>query len=386
MNPRISLPLLALLGVVATLGVAVTVTHARRAAVAPAAPGAGAPSDVSSADGDLRLPPGARGVATEAVHAERLADRLEVPGTIEADPTRVVRVFAPVSGRLVAVRVRPADRVEQGRVVAIVASSDVAAARSAFRQAQADAQVKTQALERSRLLYDNKVVALRDYQQAQADAAMAAAALASAVERLELLGADTAGASDQVAVTAPRAGVVTDVGAAPGEYAKSLDNANPLCTIADLSVVWAVGNVYEKDLASVHAGDSADVTLAAYPGMRWRGRIAAVGSVVDTTTRTLQVRVELANAALRLKPAMFASIGVVRATRSALVVPATAVVHEDGTAWVLVQTTPGRFAHRTVTLGPWADRGRVEVTSGLVPGDTVVVEGAELLSAAGAAS
>jgi len=346
------------------------------AAVAPTAP------DVPATAHDFVLGEDARGVTTAPVRSERLADYLDVAGRIQADPTRVVRVYPPVSGRLVAVQVRPADRVERGQVLAILASSDIAAARAAYRQALADAQVKGQALERSRLLYENHVVALRDYQQAHAEGAMAEAALESAAERLELLNVDTAGTSDQLTVTAPRAGVVVDVGAAPGEYAKSLDNANPLCTIADLSTVWAVGDVYEKDLASIKIGDSADVTANAYPAERWRGRVTAISSTVDTTTRTLKVRVVLANPGLRLKPDMFAAIRVVRAVRSAVMVPASAVVREGAAAYLFVQTSPGHFEHRAVTLGRDTDRGQVEVTSGLAVGDTVVVEGAELLRAA----
>ena len=316
------------------------------------------------------------------VQSARIADYLEIAGRIEADPTRLVRVYPPVSGRFVAIQVRPSDRVRQGQVLAILASSDVAAARASYRQAQADALVRQQGLERSRLLYDHEVIALRDYQQAQAEAAMAEAALESATERLELLNADTASVSDRLTVAAPRAGVVIDVGAAPGEYAKSLDNANPLCTIADLSTVWAVGDVYEKDLASISIGEPAEITASAYPDDRWRGRISAISSTVDTASRTLQVRVVLANPGLRLKPAMFGTIRVVRAERLAILVPQTAIVREGASAYVFVQTTSGHFERRAVTLGNDAEQDRVEVNAGLRPGDIIVVEGAELVRAA----
>jgi biotin carboxyl carrier protein len=184
---------------------------------------AAAPPDSAGPASDFVLREDVRGVATAAVQAASVSDYVDVPARIAADPTRVVRVYAPLSGRLIAVHVRPSDAVQQGQVLAVLASSDVAVA-----------QVKQQALERSKLLYENHVVALREYQQAQADARSAAAALESAVERLQLLTVDTAGSSDQVTVTAPRAGVIIDLGAAPGEYAKSLDNQNPLCVIADL--------------------------------------------------------------------------------------------------------------------------------------------------------
>ena len=337
---------------------------------------AGRPS-ASTADTPARP----NGVTTAPVESQQVADYLDIAGRIEADPTRVVRVYPPVSGRLVAVRVRPADHVVQGQVLAILASSEVAVARAAYRQAQADGEVKRQALERARLLNEHHVIALRDYQQARADAAMAAAALESAAERLALLNVDTTSASDQLAVTAPRAGVVTDLGAAPGEYSKSLDNANPLCTIADLSTVWVVGDVYESDLASIAIGDLADVTASAYPGERRRGRIAALASTLDTMTRTLKVRVVLGNPGLRLKPDMFATIHVVRAIRSAIVVPQAAVVREGTIAYVFVQTSASHFARRVVTLGRDTDRGQVEVTAGLAPGEIVVVQGAELLRA-----
>jgi cobalt-zinc-cadmium efflux system membrane fusion protein len=356
--------------------------RARAAETAGAAGAAGAPPDAASAASEFTLPENARGITTAPVVVERLPDYLEAAARIVADPTRVVRVYPPVSGRLVAVQVRPAEYVEQGQVLAILASSDVAVARAGYRQAQADAQVKRQAVERARLLYDNHVIALRDYQQAQADAAMSAAALESAAERLQLLNVDTAGSSDQLAVRAPRAGVVTDLGAAPGEYAKSLDNATPLCTIADLGTVWAVGDVYEKDLASVTVGDSALVITDAYPGEVRHGRVTAIGSSVDTTTRTLKVRVVLANPGLRLKPDMFARVRIVRAVRAAVVVPQAAVVREGTSAYLFVQKAPGRFERRNITLGRDLDRGQVEVTAGLAPGDTVVVEGAELLRTA----
>ncbi|HKW40248.1 MAG TPA: efflux RND transporter periplasmic adaptor subunit [Gemmatimonadales bacterium] len=344
------------------------------------------PPEAPLSANDFVLREDARGVATEPVQSQQLADYLEVAGRIQADPTHVVRVYPPVSGRLVAVEVRPADRVEQGQVLAILASADVAAARAVYRQARADAQVKQQARERSRLLFEHHVNALRDYQQAEAEAATSAALLESAAERLELLGVDTASSSDQLSVTAPRGGVVTDLGAAPGEYSKSLDNANPLCTIADLATVWAVGDVYEKDLASVHVGDSADVTANAYPGERRRGRITAISSTVDTTTRALKVRVVLANPGLRLKPDMFATIRVVRTLRAALVVPQSAVLREGTSAYLFVQTAPGHFERRAVTLGRDTERSQVEVTSGLAPGDTIVVQGAELLRAAATSS
>ena len=349
-------------------------------ALVAACEGAGS-GQSAAAESASPLPERARGIRTTSARGTVLSDYLDITARIQADPTRVVRVYAPVSGRLLSVAVRPADDVQQGQVLATLASADLAQAWATYRQGEADAQVKRQALERSRVLYENHVIALRDYQQAQADAQSAAAAFASARARLDLLGADPDSSADRVSIRAPRSGVVLDVGAAPGEFAKSLDNSSPLCTIADLSDVWAVGDVYEKDVATIHVGDAAEVTVDAYPGEMRRGRITAIGGGLDTTTRTLKVRVVLANPGLRLKPDMFATIRAARAARSAVVVPQAAVVREGTSAYVFVQTSHGRFERRPVTLGRDLDRNQVDVTSGLAPGDTVVVEGAELLRA-----
>jgi len=125
--------------------------------------GSGQSAAATSGAGDaFVLPAGARGITTAPARSTELPDYLDITARIQADPTRVVRVYAPVSGRLLSVDVRPADYVQQGQVLATLASADLAQARASYRQAQADDQVKQRALERSRVLYENHVIALRD--------------------------------------------------------------------------------------------------------------------------------------------------------------------------------------------------------------------------------
>jgi len=171
--------------------------------------------------------------------------------------------------------------------------------------------------------------------------------------------------------------VVTDVSAAPGEFSKSLESANPLITIADLNTVWIVGDVYEKDIAKVGPGKPVIVALEAYPGQQWNGRIDSVSGTLDPTTRTLKVRVGLPNPGLRLKPEMFGTIRVKAGMKEALVVPAAAVIREGNTTTMFVKHGD-KPEQRTVTVGQTMD-GKVEVLSGLRAGDEVAAEGAELL-------
>jgi cobalt-zinc-cadmium efflux system membrane fusion protein len=326
-----------------------------------------------------------QGIRTTTAERKPIPDFLQIPAKIEPDPTRVIRVFPAVGGRLVRVAVRPGDRVRQGQVLAILDSSEISAASADYQKARADAAMKEKALRRASMLYENKVLAEKDYQQAQADADVAHAQLAQAQDRLRFLGLkpdfDESGASSRLEVLAPRSGVVLDIGAAPGELSKSLDAPQPLCTIADLSTVWVLGDVFEKDVAGLRAGDPAEVTVNAYPGEKWNGRVAVISNAVDPATRTLKVRVVLANPGLRLKPEMFGTIRLLRSTSMGMVVPAAAVVREGVACYVYVETGSGRFERRPVTLGRALDQ-QIEVTAGLKPRDVVVSEGALLLRAA----
>jgi cobalt-zinc-cadmium efflux system membrane fusion protein len=171
--------------------------------------------------------------------------------------------------------------------------------------------------------------------------------------------------------------VVLDVSAAPGEFSKSLESANPLVTVADLNTVWVVGDVYEKDVAKVARGKQVTVSLQAYPGRQWTGRIDSISGALDPTTRTLKVRVVLPNPDQRLKPEMFGTIHIQAGTHQALVVPAAAIIREGNSTTVFVNSS-GKPEQRTVTTGQTVG-GKVEVLAGLHAGDEVASEGAELL-------
>jgi cobalt-zinc-cadmium efflux system membrane fusion protein len=175
----------------------------------------------------------------------------------------------------------------------------------------------------------------------------------------------------------PDSGVILDVSAAPGEFTKSLESANPLVTVADLNTVWVVGDVYEKDIAKVGRGEQVTVTLQSYPHQQWTGHIDSLSGVIDPTTRTLKVRVALANSDQRLKPEMFGTIHVKAGTHQALVVPAAAIIREGDTATVFVKNA-GKPEQRAVTVGQTLERN-VEIVSGLRAGDEVAADGAELL-------
>jgi cobalt-zinc-cadmium efflux system membrane fusion protein len=142
--------------------------------------------------------------------------------------------------------------------------------------------------------------------------------------------------------------------------------------------VWIVGDVYEKDIAKFKPGEQVTVTVDAYPGKQWTGRIQSLSGALDPTTRTLKVRVTLSNPDQKLKPEMFAAIHVDIGSHNALVVPTSAIIHEGQTTTVFVENG-GAPEQRNVTTGQAVD-GKVEITSGLQAGQKVATDGAELLT------
>lgn len=303
---------------------------------------------------------------------------LDIPAQIEPDPTQVVHVFPPAGGRIVELRVRPWDWVKKGQTLAVIESGDLSRAVADYHKALADYQVKQQQLARAADLLAHDAIAQKDYQQAQADEQSAQAELDATKEQVRVFGMDPDHASSQLLVMAPRAGVVLDVGASPGEFSNALAAPQPMCTIADISSVWAVGDIYEADLAAAKTGQQVQVTLNAYPGEHWSGRVDVISDAVDPNTRTLHVRVVLPNPGSKLKPSMFGSIRLLRSSRQGILVPATAVLREGTAAYVFVSDGSGPFQRRNVILGQSSD-GSIEIASGLKAGETIVTEGSLLL-------
>jgi len=335
----------------------------------------------SAAGSGQYVAPDARGIETVTVKDSPIPEYLELPAHIDPDPTRVVHVFPPATGRIVEMKVRPWDHVQKGETLAVIESADLARAVADYHKAQADNQVKQDELARARDLYEHRAIAEKDLQQAQGDAQMSAAELAATRDQIRELGMDPDHASNQLSIVAPQSGVILDVGASPGEYSNALAAPAPLCTIADISTVWAVGDIYEKDLVAAKTGQEAQVTLDAYPGQTWVGRVSDVSDAVDAVTRALQVRVVLANPKGELKPSLFGTIRLLRSSSPGILLPSDAVIREGNDAYVFVGIGNNRYQRRNVTLGRSID-GSLEIVSGLNPGDTVVSEGALLLRAA----
>ena len=301
------------------------------------------------------------------------ADQLQVNGVIAPDVNRTVPVNALTSGRVASLKVRLGDDVQKDQVLLTMASPDLTQAISDYRKFQAsEALAKTQ-LERAKVLYEHGAIPQKDLEVSEDAYKHAQVDTESTAERIRILGGDPRNLNSILEVRAPVGGTIVDQQVNPAAGIKSLDNSPNLFTIADLSQVWVLCDVFENNLAQVHIGDRAEVELAAYPNRRLRGVVQNISKVLDPNTRTAKVRIELSNEGGMLRPNMFAIAHfVAQGARSRAVVPVSAVLRLQDRYWVFVKTGEKQFRRTEVQVGPVNSDGTQQITSGLEPAAQVI--------------
>ena len=305
--------------------------------------------------------------------ARRESDQLQANGVVAADVSRSYAVNALTSGRVVEVKARLGDDVEKGQVLLTMTSPDFSQAISDFQKFTADAALAKAQLDRAQLLYSHGATAQKDLEVAEDTYNKASIDTKTAEERIRLLGGDPQHLSPLIEIHAPVSGTIIEQNVTSAAGVKSLDNSPNLFTIADLSRVWILCDVYENDLARVHLGDRAEIELSAYPNRRLAGRVANISKLLDPNTRAAKVRIELSNEAGILRPNMFATTHFVsQGTETRTVIPSSAVLRLQDRDWVFVKLNGQRFRRTEVQAGPVdADRTQ-QVLGGLRPGDQVV--------------
>ena len=305
--------------------------------------------------------------------SERFAtSTLSATGTVAPDITRTVPVISMASGRVVEIRARLGDSVQKGQVLLRVQSPDIASAFSDYRKAVTDEALTSKQFERAQILYDKGAISLNDFQVAQDAEDKAKVDVETTLERLHVLGADQDHPSGVVDIKAPVSGVITDQQVTNASGVQALAGSNPF-TISDLTEVWILCDVYENDLLSVHVGETAEIRLNAYPDKVFTGRIGNISSILDPTTRTAKVRLQVANPGLLMRVGMFvtATFHGQKKERVAAV-PATAILHLHDRDWVYVPMGGNKFRRVGVHAGANLPEKMQEIRSGVEPGQQVV--------------
>ena len=339
-----------------------------------------------------------RTLRIEEVQVREFRDERVAEGRIAYNEDRSTPVFSPYSGRVVRVIARLGDHIDVGEALLEMETTDVAGAandllsaldtsnkaRSTLEQAQREER-------RQASLFSARAASQRDVEQARVAAANAAedlrsaeAALAAARDKLRVLGRSqeqirrieaTRRVDAVVPVGSPIEGTVVQRRVGPGQWL-SAGGSDPTFTIADLSTMWLVAAVRERDSPLVQIDQPVEVTVGALPGRRFEAHIASIGAGLDPTTRRLTVRAEVRDPEHLLKPEMFATFHIALGEpKRSVAVPAGAVIHRGSETSVWVALDGNRFVLRRIAVGVRA-RDMLEVTEGLNAGDRVVTGGA----------
>ncbi len=310
-------------------------------------------------------------------------EKLDVTGSVFPDIDREVPVISLASGRVVDIRARLDDNVKKGQLLLKVQSPDITNAFDTYLKAVNDEQLANKALVRAQDLFAHGAISQSMLEQAQDSEDDAKADLAAADQQLTTLGVDKNHPSSVVNVYAPISGVivaqnVTNAAAAGVTYTGS----STAFTIADLSVVWIVCDVYENDLPQVRLGQEAQIRLNAVPGKVFTGRVSDIGPVLDPTIRTAKVRIEVPNPGM-FRLGMYATATLMsRETVVRAVVPSTAILHLHDRDWVFEPAGNNQFKRVEVAAGEALPGNMQEILSGIAPGQQVVKQVLELESTA----
>ena len=299
---------------------------------------------------------------------------LNVNGVVQPDISRSVPVISIASGRVVEVLAKIGDQVKKGQILLRVRSNDVSTAYQAYLKAVNDERFARQQDDRAKTLFDKGAISKSTLEAADDTEQDAKVDLDTALEQLRLLGADKDHPSGVVDIVAPISGVIADQQATnnAGVSGFGLGGLNPF-TIADLSYVWIVCDVYESDIDTVQVGDPADIHLNAFAGKTLKGRVDNILPILDPNIRTAKVRLEVANPGKIMRIGMFATAtfyGKKSELRAA--VPAPAILHLHDRDWVYVPVQGKRFHRVEVVSGKMLPGNMQEVLSGIAPGNQVI--------------
>ena len=302
---------------------------------------------------------------------------------MEVNADRIAHVSPRISGKIVAVRASLRDSVSAGQALATLDSVELGEALSRYHLSRTKLALAKANMERVKTLVDKKIAARKDILQSETDYKTAQTELHTDEERLSLYGVSTSGLKGDshgkplLPVRSPINGIITEKHAIVGELS---DPSKSLYTVADLSSVWIIIDINEKDLAKVYKGQTATVSVGAYPDLKLKGLITYIADLVDESTRTVKARIEVANPGRRLKPDMFATVQLALAADAppVLAVPEDALQDLDGKKVVFVAENEAGFVARQVQTGRAAD-GMMEIVSGLKEGERYAVKGAFIL-------
>lgn len=320
----------------------------------------------------------AKMITIDTAKETTMKNELKLSGEVTFNENNVVKVFPFASGQVMNVNVSLGDKVTQGQTLAVIRSADVAGNYTDLTSAKADLAISQRALQQAEYLYKNGISSERDYTEAKENYNKAVAANRKVQEQIAINGGGNTNASGTLVVKAPRSGYIVEKNITSGNFIRP-DNSSSMFTISDMKDVWVNANVFETDIAKVKNGYAAQVTTLAYPDKTFTGKVDNVGSVLDPDSKVLNVRINLPNPDMLLKPEMFTNVLITNSEAlQAVSIPAGAVIFDSGKNYVVVYNSKCNLQVREVSVIKTVENTSY-LSSGLKPGDKVISKNQLLL-------
>jgi cobalt-zinc-cadmium efflux system membrane fusion protein len=324
------------------------------------------------------------GIEVSKVVYASAPSQLTATAIIELNADKTSRVSSRVTGRIARLLVSQGDKVKAGQALAFMDSVDLDQIWSEYAKTKGRYELASRNYQREATLFEKKVAPEKDVHKARQELGEAEADLTFSKERFRLLGTDAAAVESQrgaggngrplIPISSLVGGTIIEKSVTQGETV-SPDKA--LFTVADLSSLWALIDIYEKDLSRVSEGTHAKLSVTAFPDRPFQGKIAYLADLIDDKTRAVRARVVVDNKAGLLKPGMFATVqlnlkdGIEKKT---IVIPEESVFLDGSDRYVFVREGGEKFTARRVSVGP-ALGEKIEIKEGLKEGDVVVTKG-----------
>jgi membrane fusion protein, heavy metal efflux system len=323
------------------------------------------------------------------IESRDVDDTILTSGTVTLDDKLTGHVFSPVTGRVVNIAAQLGQRVKKGDVLATIESPDVGNAVADARKAEADLIAAEHQLKRKKELFEQKAGSAADLEAAQDTYRRAKAEVERAHQKESLLRVGGgSGVSEQYGLPAPLEGEILLRNINPGAEVQgqySGGATQELFTIGELDRLWVIGDVYEMDFARVHVGVPADVSVVAYPGHVFHGRVDWVSGSLDPGTRTAKVRCTFENTDRMLKPMMYATVELSVDQKKSVAIPRNSLMRLGDSKVVFIETSEDaalvKFRRVAVDVDEGESSPWLEVKHGLEAGQKIVTNGAILLAA-----
>jgi cobalt-zinc-cadmium efflux system membrane fusion protein len=347
------------------------------AAEVPQAPSSTTASNVTLTDAQRQR------INLYTVVPSKFRKTIETTGVVDFDNDQATSVLAAFSGPVSRLLVAPGDRVKKGDPLALVESADFATAISAYRKAIATAQTTRRLADLDKDLLQHHGIPRREAEQAETDATNAESDRDAALQALVSLDVDPQAIMDiqqgrpisraQGVIRSPIAGTVVERLITPGQLLQA--GTTPCFTVADLSRVWVMAQIFGSDTASVSLGAQADI-VTGIGSTNFSGTVGNIAALVDPNTRSVAVRVVVANPGEVLKKQMYVRVLIhARQDSDGLLVPVSAILRDDeNLPFVYAAQADGSYARQHVTLG-YRTGDQYDIVQGLKAGDRIVTEG-----------